>query len=76
MKALGTVNPCMMATFWKGGRVVARAMDTTNARAHAFKWSGAEYATVQYPGFKPERVERHGFEGSPMSMAEARYTTV
>jgi len=72
-KPLGTINPCVMATFWKQGRPIARAMDTTNARAHAFKWSGAEYATVQYPGFKSERIERHDFSGYPMTKAEARY---
>lgn len=74
---LGNVNPCGVATLFANGIPVSRCYDTPNARAWAFRMHpDATHATVQYPGFAPERIDRHDWRGSTLTAAQAGYVKI
>jgi hypothetical protein len=73
---IGTINGCMTAVFFRDGRKVAVSHDTPNAMAHAFRWSGAEWAVVVGEGNKAERVWSAAYinrNGHPMTETQAGY---
>ena len=71
---LGNVNPCGVATIYQGSKPVARVLDTPNARAYAFRiHPDATHAMSYTPGWAPERIDRHDWQGSTLTHEQAGY---